>query len=85
MVGISKRQGKDKVIGLIMDVLTLGITLNKILGVRIIPVDEEPGSIIDLGGLLGKVVVMKLKDANVEKFVSLNGFIPNSIKRLETG
>ena len=85
MVGISKRQGKDKATGLIMDVLSLGITLNKILGVRIIPVDEEPGSVIDLGGLLGKVVVMKLKDANAERFVSLNGFIPNSIKRLETG
>lgn len=85
MVGISKKQGKDKAVGLIMDVLTLGITLNKILGVRMIPVDDDPGSVVDLGGLLGKVVVMKLKEADVEKFVSLNGFVPNTIKRLETG
>ena len=85
MAGISKKQGKDKAIGLIMDVLTLGITLNKILGVRIIPVDDEPGSVVDLGGLLGKVVIMKLKEANVEKFVSLRNFVPNTLKRLETG
>ncbi len=85
MVGVSKKQGKDKVIGLIMDVLSLGITLNKILGVRVIPVDGEPGTVIDLGGLLGEVVVMKLKEVNVERFTSLTGFIPNTIKRLETG
>ncbi|BDC19496.1 DUF711 family protein [Acidianus sp. HS-5] len=85
MVGVSKKQGRDKVVGLIMDVLSLGITLNKILGVRVIPVDSEPGTIIDLGGLLGKVVVMRLKGVNVERFTSLNGFIPNTIKRLETG
>jgi uncharacterized protein (UPF0210 family) len=85
MVGVSKKQGKDKVIGLIMDVLSLGITLNKILGVRVIPVDSEPGTVIDLGGLLGKVVVMRLKDVSVERFTSLNGFIPNTIKRLEAG
>jgi Uncharacterized conserved protein len=85
MVGVSKKQGKDKVIGLIMDVLSLGITLHKILGVRVIPVDSEPGTVIDLGGLLGKVVVMRLKDVSVERFPSLNGFIPNTIKRLEAG
>jgi len=85
MVGVSKKQGKDKATGLIMDVLTLGVTLNKILGVRIIPVEDDPGSMIDLGGLMGKVVVMNLKNANVEKFVSLKGYVPNTVKRLETG
>ncbi|ARM76173.1 DUF711 family protein [Acidianus manzaensis] len=85
MVGISKKQGKDKVVGLIMDVLAMGITINKILGVRVIPLDLDPGSHVDLGGLLGKVVVMKLKEVNVEKFVNLGGFVPNTIKRLEMG
>lgn len=85
MVGISKSQGKDKAIGLILDVLSMGIVLNKILGVRIIPVDQKPGEYIDLGGLLGKIVVMKFKDINVEKFANMQGFIPNTIKRLEMG
>jgi uncharacterized protein (UPF0210 family) len=85
MVGVSKSQGKDKVIGLILDVLSMGIVLNKILGVRVIPVDQKPGEYVDLGGLLGKVVVMKLKDINVEKFANMKGFIPNTIKRLEMG
>lgn len=85
MIAISKKQGKDKVIGLVMDVLAMGITLNKVLGVRVIPVDLEPGSYVNLGGLLGKVVVMKLKDVDVSKFTSLSGFLPSTIKRLEMG
>ncbi|MBB5253212.1 PFL family protein [Sulfurisphaera ohwakuensis] len=85
MVGVSKSQGKDKVIGLISDILALGISLNKILGARIIPIDSPPGSYIDLGGLLGKIVVMKLKDVNVSKFTSYKGFIPSTVKRLELG
>ncbi len=85
MVGVSKRQGKDKVIGLILDVLFLGVALNKILGVRLIPLDADPGEYVDLGGLLGKVIVMKLKDVDVTKFVGLTGHIPSGIKRLEMG
>ena len=85
MVGVSKRQGKDKVIGLISDVLSMAITLNKILGVRVIPIDAEPGTVVDLGGLLGKVVVMKLKDVDVSMFSSYTGFIPSTVKRLEMG
>jgi len=85
MVGVSKRQGKDKVIGLIADVLSMAVALNKILGVRVIPIDAEPGAVVDLGGLLGKVVVMRLKDVNVSKFSSYTGFIPSTVKRLEMG
>ncbi|MCI2413954.1 MAG: DUF711 family protein [Candidatus Aramenus sp.] len=85
MVGVSKRQGKDKVIGLILDVLAMGTMLNKILGVRVIPLDANPGEYVDLGGLLGRVVVMKLKDIDVSKFISLAGHMPNGIKRLEMG
>ncbi|BCU70359.1 DUF711 family protein [Stygiolobus caldivivus] len=85
MVGVSKSQGKDKVIGLISDVLALAISLNKILGARIIPVDARPGTYIDLGGLLGKIVVMRLKDVDVTRFASYTGFIPSTIKRLELG
>ncbi len=85
MVGVSKRQGKDKVIGLILDVLAMGIMLDKILGVRVIPLDANPGEYVDLGGLLGRVVVMKLKDIDVSRFTSLAGHMPNGIKRLEMG
>ncbi|EWG07605.1 MAG: hypothetical protein ASUL_03824 [Candidatus Aramenus sulfurataquae] len=85
MVGVSKRQGKDKVIGLILDVLAMGIMLDKILGVRVIPLDANPGEYVDLGGLLGRVVVMKLKDIDVSKFTRLAGHMPNGIKRLEMG
>ncbi|EZQ02245.1 hypothetical protein CM19_10585 [Candidatus Acidianus copahuensis] len=84
MVGLSKSQGEEKAIGLVLDVLTLGITIDKILGVRIIPVDSPPGSTVELGGLLGKVVIMKLKDADT-KIADFTGFIPNSIKRIDMG
>jgi uncharacterized protein (UPF0210 family) len=63
----------------------MAVTLNKILGVRVIPIDAEPGAVVDLGGLLGKVVVMRLKDVNVSKFSSYTGFIPSTVKRLEMG
>ncbi|MGC9105070.1 MAG: PFL family protein [Thermoprotei archaeon] len=85
MVGVSKSQGKDKVIALISDVLSLGITLNKTLGVRLIPVDSPPGTYVDLGGLLGRVAVVKLEDVDVSKFASLGGFFPTTVKRLEIG
>ncbi|MCQ4342286.1 MAG: PFL family protein [Sulfolobaceae archaeon] len=85
MVAVSKSQGKEKVVGLIADVLALGITLNKTLGVRVIPVDSPPGSYVDLGGLLGRVIVMKLKDVDVSGFVSLAGYVPSTLKRLELG
>jgi len=72
-------------LGLIADVLALGVVLDKTLGVRLIPVDAEPGSVIDLGGLLGKVVVMRLKDIDVSEFTSLSGYMPGSVKRLDFG
>jgi len=51
----------------------------------VIPVDSPPGSYVDLGGLLGRVVVMKLKDVDVSGFVSLAGYVPSTLKRLELG
>ena len=44
---------------LIGDVLTSGRVKNKVVGLRLIPVDEEPGEVIKLGRF-GKVPVMEL-------------------------
>ncbi|MEL9969969.1 MAG: DUF711 family protein [Metallosphaera sp.] len=85
MVGVSKKEPKDKVTALILDVLSIGLILGKILGVRIIPLDGNPGDEVDLGGILGKVVIAKLKQGEVTDFVSRSGFIPTPIKRLEYG
>ncbi len=85
MVGISKRQGKARAYAMIMDVLTLGMTLGKITGVRAIPLDAEPGTTVDLGGLLGTVVVMDLGGDEPNGLTSFDGFIPSPLKRLEMG
>lgn len=85
MVGISREVGEERTTALILDVLTMGLMLNKILGVRLIPLDAKPGEEVDLGGLLGRVVVAKVKDANASNFVRMGGLIPTPIKRLETG
>ncbi len=84
MVGISKTADKREVASLILDELSLGLSLNKSLGVRLVPVDGSPGTVIDLGGLLGKVVIMPLKGIP-STVSSLEGFIPNFLKRLEFG
>ena len=85
MVGVSKRVGHERITALILDVLTMGIVLNKILGVRLIPLEAGPGEEVDLGGLLGKVVVADVKEVEVSQFVRMGGFLPTPIKRLETG
>ncbi|QKR00254.1 DUF711 family protein [Metallosphaera tengchongensis] len=85
MVGVSRDEGHDKVTALILDVLSMGLILNKILGVRVIPLDGKPGDEVDLGGLLGKVVIARLKPVDVRDFTSKTGFMPTPVKRLETG
>lgn len=84
MVGINKDEDRTIIAGLISDVLAMGMVLNKILGVRLIPVNAPPGSYIDLGGLLGKVAVIPLKRLK-NTLTSMKGFIPNPVKRLEFG
>ncbi|AWR99084.1 DUF711 family protein [Metallosphaera hakonensis] len=85
MVGVPKSEGEEKITALILDVLSLGLILNKILGVRVIPLDGKPGEEIDLGGLLGKVVIAKMKEVDSSQFTSRTGFIPTPVKRLELG
>ena len=85
MVGISKAQGKIRAFTMVMDVLTLGVVLEKITGVRAIPLDAPPGSTVDLGGLLGTVVVMDLAGDEAKNLFSLSGFIPSPLKRLDMG
>lgn len=84
MVGVSRESDKSEVTSLILDELSLGLSLNKSLGVRLVPIDGKPGSIVDLGGLLGKVVIMPLKGIK-SQISNMNGFIPNFLKRLEFG
>ncbi|MEM4373290.1 MAG: DUF711 family protein, partial [Metallosphaera sp.] len=84
-VGVPRDAGQDKITALILDVLSLGLMLNKIVGVRVIPIEGKPGEEVDLGGLLGKVVVAKMKDVDSSEFTSRAGFIPTPVKRLELG
>jgi len=85
MVGVSRSQGEERVMGLILDVLSMGLVLGKILGVRVIPLDMEPGEEVDMGELLGKLVVAKLKDPDPSRFVSFWGFMPTPLRRLDMG
>jgi len=69
-----------------LDQLALGLVNDKPLGVRLIPVpNAKPGDLIDLGGLLGKGVVLPLEDLSPNNFVRLKGHFPPTTLRLHRG
>lgn len=85
MVAVEKSVGSPVISGLIADVLSLGVSLGKSLGLRLIPTEKAGGETIDLGGLLGTAVVMSLRRTSPRGFIGKRGFIPPGIKRLEVG
>ncbi|MEL9940557.1 MAG: PFL family protein [Ignisphaera sp.] len=86
MVAIPGDTPPETIAALILDVMAVGIALDKALGVRIIPVpNAKPGDVVDFGGLLGSTVVMNVPRYDTKKFVERGGLIPPSIKRLDKG
>ena len=44
--------------------------------------DAGPGDTVDLGGLLGELIVMEVKDFDVSGFIGMGGRIPAPLTAL---
>lgn len=86
MAGIPGDAPEEAVAALIADVMAIAVSLNKSLGVRLVPIPGgRPGDVYDLGGLYGRVVVMDLGKYLSAPVVKRGGVAPPSVERLKMG
>ena len=63
--------------GIIADEASIGMLNQKTVGIRLIPViGKNVGEEVKFGGLLGKSIVMSVKDSSCESFINRLGRIP---------
>jgi len=80
MVAVPGDTTAETIAAIIADELAIGMVNNKTTAVRILPVpDTQPGDVIDLGGLLGQLVIMPVSKFSSADFVRLTGRIPPPI------
>ena len=80
MVAVPGDTTAETLSAIIADELAIGMVNNKTTAVRIIPVpDSKPGDVVDLGGLLGQLVIMPVSDFSSADFIRLKGRIPPPI------
>jgi len=80
MVAVPGDTPEETISGIIADELAIGVINNKTTAVRILPVpDTRPGDVIDLGGLLGQLVIMPTSNFSSADFIRLRGRIPPPI------
>jgi hypothetical protein len=80
MVAVPGDTPATTIAGIIADELSIGMVNNKTTAVRILPVpNTRPGDRVDLGGLLGELIIMAVPPFGCEGFVNLRGFIPPPI------
>ncbi|MBO3763407.1 MAG: DUF711 family protein, partial [Candidatus Brockarchaeota archaeon] len=86
MVAIPGDTPVNIIAGIIADEMAIAVTLDKSLGVRIIPVPgKKEGEEIDFGGLLGKATIVKVRNLDNSKFVERKGVVPPFVERLRKG
>ena len=84
MVAVPGDTPAESIAGIIADELAIGMVNNKTTAVRIIPVpDAVPGDVIDLGGLLGQLVIMPVPQFSSASFIRLKGRIPPPITSIK--
>jgi len=84
MVAVPGDTPAESISGIIADELAIGMVNNKTTAVRIVPVpDSKPGDVIDLGGLLGQLVVMPVTHYSSADFIRLKGRIPPPITSIK--
>lgn len=77
MVAVPGDTPATTISGIIADELAIGMVNNKTTAVRILPVPNTvPGDRVDLGGLLGELIIMKVPNFGCERFINLKGFVP---------
>ncbi len=77
MVCIPGSTSPATISGIIADEAAIGMINNKTTGVRIIPViGKKTGEEVEFGGLLGKSIIMPVKQSSCETFINRQGRIP---------
>lgn len=77
MVAIPGKTPPETISAIIADEMAIGMINNKTTGVRIIPVPgKDVGESVNLGGLLGELIVMEVKNFDSSRFIKLKGRIP---------
>ncbi|MFB6490132.1 MAG: PFL family protein [Thermoproteus sp. AZ2] len=86
MAGIPGDAPEEAVAALMADVMAIAVSLNKPLGVRLVPIPGgKPGDVYELGGLYGRVVVMDLGKYLSAPVVKRGGVAPPGVERLKMG
>ncbi|TXT53543.1 MAG: hypothetical protein BAJALOKI1v1_2370003 [Promethearchaeota archaeon] len=80
MICIPGSTPSSSISGIIADEASIGMINNKTTGVRIIPViGKEIGEDVEFGGLLGKSIIMPIKESSCKTFIDRLGRIPAPI------
>lgn len=83
MVAIPGDTPDETIAAIIADEMAIGVVNNKTTAVRILPVPgAKPGDTVNLGGLLGELIVMEVKPHDVSRFIRLGGRIPAPLSSL---
>lgn len=83
MVAIPGDTSASTISGIIADEMAIGVMNNKTTGARLIPVPgKAAGESVDLGGLLGELIVMDVRQLDVSGFIGLGGRIPAPLQSL---
>lgn len=77
MVAVPGSTPTETIAAIIADEMAIGVVNHKTTAVRLLPVPGmEAGDTVDLGGLLGELIVMDVKAFDVSRFIHLGGRIP---------
>ncbi|MEI8176674.1 MAG: PFL family protein, partial [Candidatus Omnitrophota bacterium] len=77
MIAVPGNTPAETINAIIGDELAIGVINNKTTAVRILPVPgAREGDLIELGGLLGSVPVMRVNKYSAKKFMSRGGRLP---------
>jgi uncharacterized protein (UPF0210 family) len=83
MVAIPGETPSETIAAIIADEMAIGVMNNKTTACRIIPVPgAKAGESVDLGGLLGELIVMEVKPFDSSGFIRLGGRIPAPLTAL---
>ncbi len=83
MVAIPGDTSESTIAAIIADEMAIGVMNNKTTGARLIPVPGHgAGESVDLGGLLGELIVMDVRQLDVSRFIGLGGRIPAPLQSL---
>jgi len=83
MIAVPGNTPEEVINAIIADELAIGIINNKTTAVRILPIPgKKPGDKVELGGLLGTAVVMRVNKFSARNFLLRGGRLPAPVTSL---